>query len=167
MVPFQTHCWNSGWDPAAALLKRLARKLANYQRKRPAYSHVQHSQKVDVPWGENFLQLCFGKRPSILSAFLFHPLLCKGNLLMWSWIKYWVGICRSGRTSWLRYHGLEISGTSGNTKKPLIATGREIIPSTRKSLIWIRQDIHSWITFCLTTAIPWSPLDRLADKRHP
>jgi hypothetical protein len=38
-------------------------------------------------------------------------------------------------TSWLRYHGLEISGTSGRIKKPLMATGKEITPSMIKSLI--------------------------------
>lgn len=36
--------------------------------------------------------------------------------------------------SLLKYHGSEISGTSGRIKNPLIATGREMTPSIINSL---------------------------------
>lgn len=52
-----------------------------------------------------------------------------------------VRICIERKKVWnsklassLRYHGLEISGTSGRIKNPLIATGREITPSIINSL---------------------------------
>jgi hypothetical protein len=47
---------------------------------------------------------------------------------------------------------LEISGTSGSTKNPLIATGREMTPSITKSL-WdiLRLDFNfkEWLLICL------------------
>lgn len=46
-----------------------------------------------------------------------------------------IRFCESATSFSLRYQGLEISGTSGSTKKPLNAIGSEIIPSIKKSLL--------------------------------
>jgi hypothetical protein len=71
-------------------------------------------------------------------------------------------------TASLKYHGLEISGTSGRIKNPLMATGKEITPSMIKSLVASQYlDISIRPSLLLTIASPWTLLVPPDDTLHP
>lgn len=89
-----------------------------------------------MPWRNDFRDLRLGIWLPFLSPFKLHSFLWQCNLLIrtirclkCSWIRG-----RTLLTCLERYHGLDISGTSGRMKKPITAIGREMIPSMMKSL---------------------------------
>lgn len=90
-----------------------------------------------MPRCKDLLELSFCVRPSVLSPFELHSFLSQGNFLQETLqVSSEPTVVKNAdrRTSLPRYHGLEISGTSGRMKNPLSAMGREMMPSMRKSL---------------------------------
>lgn len=69
------------------------------------------------------------------SLFQCHSFLSQIDLLDKDQYQYVTQVLRISETTCsLKYHGLEISGTSGRIKNPLMATGKDITPSMMKSL---------------------------------